>query len=661
MSGTTGLFDDLLPKQGGSAATGIAQPHTTGLFDDLLPKAYTGPTRTDTNAWLAGIKPPAYQSALGNALDLPRQGWQALMRGIGTASDYLLGERIPNAVGNFEIPYATTPAARSQLQANLAQQQSDLNKLGPQPDLLRKYGLPSDPTAAQHEWIDSLAGNIVLGGGLGLLGEGGALASGAAKAAESAWLAGTGIHGAGELGRGNIEGGAGELAGVLLPWAAVHYGPAAIGAVKGAIQDMRTSPSDRLSAYLNNSPDADRFADQPTAEHVATPEAFASFLEPGEIHGERTNDPNLPSTGGTGGSRIVRELGLPPDAQSITTYDKSSGAHKNYTWDPSFTPAKEGDVAAARDLVHRHVAIDDLAEARDKFGSDAIYVPVHAETMEGRNQIPNALAQLYAHESGGQVDTDIVQTNRVQHTHAKGIDRFARRAAFDGPVVQGGRYVIVDDTGVLGGTIGELANHIRSGGGEVRGVVTPADGSDRGTMAAPDDKVAALREKYGDAILNKLGIEPASLTDTEASFLLRHAGKIPDVGPFARGNRVAPAGLQEGGTGGDSVLGEGEAERAGVPPGGAPRTHEDIRADRTEILGNLTDEIRKSGGTAGSGIPNNLPEILKHVGALAQNIAEETGLYGKELYTRVQGWLAPLDSQGLRLTDDQIRAAHVGS
>ena len=355
-----------------------------------------------------------------------------------------------------------------------------------------------------------------------------------------------------------------------------------------------------------------------------------------------------------------REVGLPADIQTVSTYGPGRDSHKAYTRDPSFSAAKGGDGQAAKDLVLRHVTQENLEEARQKFGKNAHYVPVRAENLNGRNKIPTALASRYAHATDGNLENEILQTNRVHHTGKSLIGRMKARAEFGGPVVKGGKYVLVDDVGVLGGTLAELADHIRKNGGEVKGVVTLADTSDRGIMGAPEDRVAAIRKKYGDGTLKEFGIHPEGLTDTEAAALLRHRGALADDRPNAGragGSKTGRPDLVKRGSG---VLGEdvpggawGEAvERS------AGRSHEDVRADRAKILKNLADEIRKSGGQAGSGVPANLPEILKHVGALAQNIAEETGLYGKDLHAKVQEWLAPLASFGLSVTDDQIRKAH---
>ena len=82
------------------------------------------------------------------------------------------------------------------------------------------------------------------------------------------------------------------------------------------------------------------------------------------------------------------------------------------------------------------------------------------------------LATRYAQATGGTVDENIVQGNRPFHTGAGAMQRLIAPARFHGSVVEGGRYVLVDDVTTMGGTLAELANHIRTGGGEVVGVVT---------------------------------------------------------------------------------------------------------------------------------------------------------------------------------------------
>lgn len=75
---------------------------------------------------------------------------------------------------------------------------------------------------------------------------------------------------------------------------------------------------------------------------------------------------------------------------------------------------------------------------------------------------------------------------------------------------------------VMGATIAEMANHIRSNGGEVAGVVTLVKAGRPGKMTAEKHRIAEIERRFGDVVREELRIEPASLTADEAQFLLNH-------------------------------------------------------------------------------------------------------------------------------------------
>lgn len=87
-------------------------------------------------------------------------------------------------------------------------------------------------------------------------------------------------------------------------------------------------------------------------------------------------------------------------------------------------------VAAAR-LVQALVKPESIQAAKDAFGKDVIYLPVHAEEASGR-YIPNLLAAHYAANTGAAIDTEVTQTNRVYHTGANAMERLlARRICWE--------------------------------------------------------------------------------------------------------------------------------------------------------------------------------------------------------------------------------------
>ena len=103
----------------------------------------------------------------------------------------------------------------------------------------------------------------------------------------------------------------------------------------------------------------------------------------------------------------------------------------------------------------------------------AIVSYVHAEEATGRNKIPAAYAHLISMITGLRLTNKIVQTVRAHHTGANAVERMTRRAAFDGPVMRGAEYILVDDHVTQGGTLNELRKYIQSHGGKIVAAVIP--------------------------------------------------------------------------------------------------------------------------------------------------------------------------------------------
>lgn len=210
-----------------------------------------------------------------------------------------------------------------------------------------------------------------------------------------------------------------------------------------------------------------------------------------------------------------RARGIPAQAESLFTFrnDQSLKLH------PDYKAAKAGDIASALRLVEAMVKPDQIAAAHSRFGSEVTYVPVIAQEQSGDNAIPDALAGYYAREAGGQVTSEIVQTNHAFHTGAGAMERIANRAFFDGAVESGCRYVLVDDVTVMGSTLADLADHIQKGGGEVAGIVTLVNAGRSGVFTPTKAVIRDIERRFGDAVENLFRIVPSGLTADEAAYL----------------------------------------------------------------------------------------------------------------------------------------------
>ena len=191
---------------------------------------------------------------------------------------------------------------------------------------------------------------------------------------------------------------------------------------------------------------------------------------------------------------------------------------------PVYSAAKRGDFQAAARLVSASIseaAIDRLAEI---IGTRApILVSVHAFEADGTNAIPRALAEQLGEYLNIRVENSVFQVNVVNHTGAKGPDRLARQAGFDGTIISGEDYVIVDDFVGQGGTLANLRGFVEFNGGRVIAATTLTGKPFSAKLAVDADQLAALRAKHGEALEiwwnDRFGHTFDCLTQSEARYL----------------------------------------------------------------------------------------------------------------------------------------------
>ena len=239
---------------------------------------------------------------------------------------------------------------------------------------------------------------------------------------------------------------------------------------------------------------------------------------------------------------------------------------------PEYEAAKAGDsMAAARtasDLVD-----DAMVEAvRQAAGNAELIVPVVSEEATGRNKIPLAFARELADRLGSTAETEIVQADSPKCTHMDGLSRLLNPPVFDGPVIQGAAYVLVDDTVTQGGTSASLTSHIRDNGGEVAGAVALTGKQYSAKLEPSPELLQQVRDRFQSvepAFRSATGYGFDALTESEARYLVKH-----DDAESVR-NRILAAGSERI-NGGDRGLPEATPrsqgqERAGIV---SPRTCE---------------------------------------------------------------------------------------
>lgn len=280
-------------------------------------------------------------------------------------------------------------------------------------------------------------------------------------------------------------------------------------------------------------------------------------------------------------SSAMEERHWPENFPKVTVHTNMQGlrGRNPELWEK----AKHGDREAADKLVDSFVKEDKLRKFAEQY-HDALVIPVRkSPEVEGANQIPYSLA-LKLESYGMKIDDNIVQIRKATHTDADMWSRMASHAAFDGDVIPGGHYVLIDDAVAGGGTLNDLRKYIESKGGIVDACMAGAATQGGSYLAIRPELVEQIHEKFGpeiDDILRKEGIayDAASLTDRQGRFLIRQD-------PDTIRNRSAAGSTPQGY--------RGNAEDSGTQETGERGTEQDLKfslGDEDEDLDLFDDGI----------------------------------------------------------------------
>ena len=186
---------------------------------------------------------------------------------------------------------------------------------------------------------------------------------------------------------------------------------------------------------------------------------------------------------------------------------------------PSYAAAKSGDIHSAGRLL-RDLAFQFIVDTGRKFKKDVIFVAPHAIESTGENAIPQALSECLSVVSGGCADKSIVQSERVYHTGADPMERLISRPHFDGHVVSGTCYALVDDVSTMGTTIAELSHFIQHHGGVVVGAILLVNASRAEKLSPAKKVITELERRHQNGIEEIFGIHTPALTADEATYLV---------------------------------------------------------------------------------------------------------------------------------------------
>ena len=211
----------------------------------------------------------------------------------------------------------------------------------------------------------------------------------------------------------------------------------------------------------------------------------------------------------------ARYLPIPKDIVVFSIFENDSHLKRH----PDYRKAKAGNFRSALNLIS-DLVWPEINQHKDRVSKDSIFAAPFARESSGDNAIPQVMAEVFALVCGATADRGLVQITKVYHTGANPMERLALRPEFEGPVVSGANYVLLDDVVSLGGTLAELAHYIQINGGLVRDIAVIVNAG-RNKSLSPDIKtLRILNERFGNEIIEIFGININALTANEAQYLV---------------------------------------------------------------------------------------------------------------------------------------------
>ena len=201
--------------------------------------------------------------------------------------------------------------------------------------------------------------------------------------------------------------------------------------------------------------------------------------------------------------------------------------------EPEYQAAKAGNTPAAFKLVRRLLTDNTEEKIRRRIrDSKPLVLPVLAVETAGNNKIPLAMAKVLARRLNLQVESSIVQSERVGRTGTGADHRLAFNPSFEGEVKTDQAYLIIDDTLLMGGTIASLRGYIENRGGRVVGVSVMDAQEGAVDIAVKPKMLAAIENKHGPSMnqfwQENFGYGIDKLTQSEAGHL-RRATSVDEI------------------------------------------------------------------------------------------------------------------------------------
>ncbi|SDG70876.1 MULTISPECIES: phosphoribosyltransferase [unclassified Duganella] len=189
---------------------------------------------------------------------------------------------------------------------------------------------------------------------------------------------------------------------------------------------------------------------------------------------------------------------------------------------PAFLAASNGDILAAVELVAEAISPRLLAQLWQRFDPLApVLVSPQSLEMVGLSVIPQMTASLISNFLAWPCE---VRVTCRRSSGTTGYELLQQQTIFDGPVVIGLNYLLIDEFIDHGGTLANFRGHILNQKGYVIGATVLAGDNGYADLAVSNKALGELRSRHGHIEYwwrQRFGFGFESLTASEARYLSR--------------------------------------------------------------------------------------------------------------------------------------------
>lgn len=172
--------------------------------------------------------------------------------------------------------------------------------------------------------------------------------------------------------------------------------------------------------------------------------------------------------------------------------------------------AKQGDFNAALILIKDCIKQNFIKEIQNFFDIkkcdkyNCLLQPVLANEQWGDNKIPLALSFRLSQILKININTSIIQIDKVARTNKGAFYRLLYNPLFEGEVIKNMNYFLLDDTLTMGGTIANLKGYIENNGGKVVGGAVMTAFPTALNIQIQSNMYQGILDKFGKENINNL-------------------------------------------------------------------------------------------------------------------------------------------------------------